>query len=347
MGSPLYGGAKKKSPARKSPARKSPKKKSPARKSPKKKSPARKSPNKKFSTSPTARARRAVVEGIRDVDWTGRGPSNRRDVIQSIRRASGFDIDENLSKIRRFEHSVLPIQNPTCPIDWERHTESIPAAEEETGVVWRDSDGYYCIPKGISDNHPDTLVPRPDDRRHIQMSQPELRERINDLSEDMDILLNPTDQRTQAILKRRELEKTRRAEMRKARTTAHGAIKKGKVATDTRARERENYAYERELVKIMKGMLEEDPQASAVELLETAHSCVSGKDGPGCTRIKQRVTVVDDKGIPHRVEEPVLIPSMVTDETASPALVAWWVRFRREELKRLDDSSRSGLTKFV
>jgi hypothetical protein len=279
---------------------------------------------------------------MKDVVWKGRGASNTIAVQKSIEEANRLKIpvkSKHLERLQKFRTQVLNMEYPTCPLAWERHTESVKQVEDEYGVVWRDQDGYYCAPPGLE---PDTLVP---DEPEKKKTAHELKKEIEELTTTIQHTLDPE---ARAKYEEKEAEKdaimSEIASRRQSASREHLIQKKKELA---KRKEKEDTAHVKTLSKIYRetGQKKDAAEESAKSLLAVASRCVSGSGGAGCVAYE-----VVDKSVPGG-KKTVYIPEMVMssdedeDSVEKLRLQKWWKAYRRaseakKELERRKKDAR-------
>lgn len=269
---------------------------------------------------------------MKDVVWSGRGASNTLAVQKSIEEANRLKIpvkSKHLERLEKFRTQVLNLEYPTCPLSWERHTESVQSVEDEYGVVWRDQDGYYCAPPGLS---PDTLV---SDEQKKYKSPHELKKEIEELTGTIQRTLDPD---ARAKYEQEEDEKDRvMAEISSRRLSAsreHLAQKK-KEAAKRKAKADETHVKTLSKIYRESGHKNEEAEEKAKSLLASAYTCVSGRGGEGCTPYE--VTDKNVVGGKRTVYIPTEVMSSEEDEDLAwkQRLQAWWRAF-----KKVDDAKK-------
>jgi hypothetical protein len=273
------------------------------------------------------------MDALRDVQWSGRGASNTLAVQKSMERASGMKVPVNqkhLERLQKFSTQVLNMEYPECPLSWQRHTRPVEEVGDQYGVVWRDQDGYFCAPPGLS---PDTLVKEEEEKKSPQ----NLKKEISDLTKDIQYALDPA---------KKVKEDAIQAEIRSRRIQAMSLQNQGeraKYLKELEKEEKEARKRDDKHVEVLGKIYDRfdatggDSGAKARTLLETAKSCAWGSGGPGCTPI----TIPDgaDK------TKTILVPSEVVTLKGEIAtqlqenLQAWWRRYRQsvEKLRKLQE----------
>lgn len=256
-----------------------------------------------------------------DVIWKGRGVSNTLAVQKSIEEANRLKIpvkSRHLERLQKFRTQVLNMEYPTCPLSWERHTDSVKEVEDEYGVVWRDQDGYFCAPPGLS---PSTLVP--DDPRERKTTH-ELKKEIDELTGSIQRALDPE---ARAKYEEEEEEKDRvLSEIASRRSTA---TREHRALLTKEAAKRKAKADERHIKVLSKiyreaGQKKDAAEESAKGMLATAYRCVEG-GGEGCTPYE-----VKDRNVPGG-KTTVYIPTEIMDDSDTPEAIrlqTWWRGFK-------------------
>lgn len=289
----------------------------------------------KYSRSPSARSRKDVADAMRDVQVYGRGASNTMAVQKSIEQANRFNVPvsrKHMERLQKFSSQVLNMEYPECPLTWERHTRPVKEVGDKYGVVWRDQDGYFCAPPGLS---PETVYKEEEKKKK---SPQNLKKEISDLTRDIQYALDP--EKKAAADKIESDIRTRRIEAMSLQNQDERAAYLKELEKEKEESDKRDKKHTDVLAKIYNRFdaAGGDPQAKAEALLKTAKSCAWGTGGPGCTSI----TVPDgDK------TKTILVPSLIVTAKGEKAtalqenLQAWWRRYRQaaEKLRKMQERS--------
>jgi len=283
----------------------------------------------KYSRSPTARSRKDVGDALRDVQWSGRGASNTLAVQKSIEQANKFNVPvsrKHMERLQKFSSQVLNMEYPECPLSWERHTRPVKEVGDKYGVVWRDQDGYFCAPPGLS---PETVYKEEEKKKSPQ----NLKKEISDLTKDIQYALDPA---------KKSAEDKIQAEIRSRRIQAlslQNQDERNAYLKELKKEEEEEKKRNDKHVEVLAKIYDRfdaaagDSKSKAEALLATAKRCTDGTGGNGC----KSITVPDgDK------TKTIFVPLSIVTENGIASqlqenLQAWWRRYRKsaEKLRQL------------
>ena len=276
---------------------------------------------------------------MQDVNWNN-GISNTRAVIKHMNDASRYGIpasSEHLERLKAFENQVLNMEHPTCPLGWERHTQSVKSVEDDYGVAWRDQDGYFCAPPGAGPD--ETRVSSiEEEKAKYSQSPTELRAEIRDLTRSIRSTLDPEFG-----------EKYKEEEAKKFNILAE--IQSKQAAAASKAFEQRQKAAQHQVLKddehntkmleaLFKKRLHLRPdlaKAKAVELLEVAKRCLDPTQGKGERDCKP--ILVPDPNKPGQMMQ-IWVPKIIVDQPDSGDTLkpfqAWWRKFRKSYISKLE-----------
>jgi len=281
------------------------------------------------------------MDAMSGVQWAGRGASNTLAVQKSIEEANRLNIPashKHLDRLHKFSTQVLSMEYPECPLSWERHSAPVAEAADERGVVWRDRDGYFCAPPGMS---PDTLVK--DKVRDPVKSPQMLKKEIGELTRDIQYALDPSKKSKADSIE---------AEIRSRRIAAMSLLDKEERGMYEKEEKKEKEKMEKEekkekqvLTKIYERFglnANVRPSVSGGVMFDKAKACAWGTSYVGCDPVE----IPDGPGKTKTIH----VPSDIVSENPSQLqehLQEWWRRYRKKVEEVLAKRKRAQVSRYV